>query len=52
MAMSLAVAALAAEGETAIRDVACVDTSFPGFAGMLRTMAPGCNIRESDEGME
>ena len=31
VAMSLAVAALAAEGTTAIRDAACVDISYPGF---------------------
>jgi len=31
LAMSLAVAALAAEGETVIEDVACVATSFPTF---------------------
>jgi len=46
MAMSLAVAALFAEGETVIRDVACVDTSFPGFARLLAAAAPACAIRE------
>jgi 3-phosphoshikimate 1-carboxyvinyltransferase len=46
MAMSLAVAALFAEGETVIRDVACVDTSFPGFAQLLAAAAPGCALRE------
>jgi 3-phosphoshikimate 1-carboxyvinyltransferase len=46
MAMSLAVAALFAEGETVIRDVACVDTSFPGFARLLADAAPACAIRE------
>jgi 3-phosphoshikimate 1-carboxyvinyltransferase len=51
MAMSLAVAALAAEGETAIRDVACVDTSFPGFAAALSAIAPGCDLKERDEVM-
>jgi 3-phosphoshikimate 1-carboxyvinyltransferase len=46
MAMSLAVAALFAEGETVIRDVACVNTSFPGFARLLADAAPACAIRE------
>jgi 3-phosphoshikimate 1-carboxyvinyltransferase len=35
VAMSLAVAALAAEGETVIEDSAMVATSYPGFAGAL-----------------
>lgn len=46
MAMSLAVAALFADGETVIRDVACADTSFPGFARVLADAAPACAIRE------
>jgi len=46
MAMSLAVAGLFAEGETRIQDVACVDTSFPGFARLLAAVAPGCGIHE------
>jgi 3-phosphoshikimate 1-carboxyvinyltransferase len=46
MAMSLAVAALFAEGETVIRDVACASTSFPGFAQLLADVAPACAIRE------
>jgi len=46
MAMSLAVAALFAEGETTILDVGCVDTSFPGFAAVLREAAPDCALRE------
>jgi len=46
MAMSLAMAALFAEGETVIRDVACVNTSFPGFAHLLADAAPACAIRE------
>ncbi len=46
MAMSLAVAALFAEGQTVIRDVACANTSFPGFAGVLADAAPACVIRE------
>lgn len=35
-AMSLAIAGLLARGATRVRDVACVDTSFPGFAATLR----------------
>ncbi|OGB92991.1 MAG: 3-phosphoshikimate 1-carboxyvinyltransferase [candidate division NC10 bacterium RIFCSPLOWO2_12_FULL_66_18] len=46
MAMSLAVAGLFSEGETRIQDVACVETSFPGFARLLLEVAPGCDIRE------
>jgi 5-enolpyruvylshikimate-3-phosphate synthase len=46
MAMSLAIAALFAEGETTIRDVACVETSFPGFARQLSVLAPDCGLRE------
>jgi 3-phosphoshikimate 1-carboxyvinyltransferase len=46
MAMSLAMAALFADGETVIQDVACVNTSFPGFARVLAEAAPACAIRE------
>ncbi len=46
MAMSLAIAALFAEGESRIQDVACVETSCPGFATLLAAVAPGCGIRE------
>lgn len=46
MAMSLAVAGLFAEGETTIQDVACVETSFPGFAPRLQELAPGCGLVE------
>jgi 3-phosphoshikimate 1-carboxyvinyltransferase len=38
LAMSLAVAALAAEGPTTIKDVACVDTSFPTFWALLDSL--------------
>lgn len=37
-AMSAAVAALVAIGETVIDDVACIDTSFPGFADLLTSL--------------
>jgi 3-phosphoshikimate 1-carboxyvinyltransferase len=46
MAMSLAIAGLFADGETRIQDVACVETSFPRFAGVLAEVAPDCGIRE------
>ncbi len=39
IAMSLAVAALAARGETVVRDTEWVETSFPGFERMLRQVA-------------
>jgi 3-phosphoshikimate 1-carboxyvinyltransferase len=35
IAMALAVAALAADGETLIEDAACVDVSFPEFFDLL-----------------
>ena len=36
IAMTLAVAGLIAEGETLIKDVDCVNTSFPGFMEKLK----------------
>lgn len=41
IAMSLAVAGLAASGRTVVRDTDWIDTSFPGFAGMLHRTAQG-----------
>jgi 3-phosphoshikimate 1-carboxyvinyltransferase len=38
VAMALAVAGLVAEGETIIKDAACVEDSFPGFVGILRDL--------------
>jgi 3-phosphoshikimate 1-carboxyvinyltransferase len=38
LAMSLAVAALAASGETTITDTTCVDDSFPGFEQRLAVL--------------
>ncbi|MBU0501924.1 MAG: 3-phosphoshikimate 1-carboxyvinyltransferase [Candidatus Margulisbacteria bacterium] len=35
IAMSLAIAGLIAESETVIDDTACIETSFPGFEGLL-----------------
>ena len=39
VAMALAVAALTARGQTTIRDVACVGTSFPGFFELLERVS-------------
>jgi 3-phosphoshikimate 1-carboxyvinyltransferase len=39
MAMALAVAALVADGQTLIDDVACVATSFPAFADTVNALA-------------
>ncbi len=39
IAMSLAVAGLAARGETVVRDSAWIETSFPGFGQLLRRAA-------------
>jgi 3-phosphoshikimate 1-carboxyvinyltransferase len=46
MAMSLAIAGLFADGETTIEDVACVETSCPGFAQLLLSVSTGCGIEE------
>jgi 3-phosphoshikimate 1-carboxyvinyltransferase len=39
MAMALTVAGLIAEGETLVEDVACVATSYPGFAETVNALA-------------
>ena len=41
MAMALTVAGLVADGETVVEDVACVATSFPGFADTVNALAGG-----------
>lgn len=41
VAMAAAVMALAADGETVVDDVDCVETSFPGFAATLRALGAG-----------
>jgi 3-phosphoshikimate 1-carboxyvinyltransferase len=38
IAMSSAILALGADGESIVDDVECVDTSFPGFAALLRSL--------------
>lgn len=40
IAMSAAVAGLAADSETRVLNTECVATSFPGFGEMLRSLAP------------
>ncbi|MGF1468207.1 MAG: 3-phosphoshikimate 1-carboxyvinyltransferase [Sandaracinaceae bacterium] len=47
IAMMATVLALAADGESVVRDVACVDTSFPGFVDRLRGV--GAAIEEEDD---
>jgi len=47
LAMALAVAGLAACGETTVHDTACVKDSFPGFDAALARL--GAEIREADE---
>jgi 3-phosphoshikimate 1-carboxyvinyltransferase len=39
IAMSMAVAGLGADGTTTVRDTAWIDTSFPGFEGLLKQTA-------------
>jgi 3-phosphoshikimate 1-carboxyvinyltransferase len=39
IAMSVAVAGLAAKGDTVVRDTDWIDTSFPGFERLLRQAA-------------
>lgn len=46
IAMMGAVLGLAAEGETIVHDVGCVDTSFPAFAELLASL--GADIRVED----
>jgi 3-phosphoshikimate 1-carboxyvinyltransferase len=46
IAMAAAVLALAASGPSRVRDVACIATSFPRFAGTLRAL--GADVRVVD----
>lgn len=46
IAMTATVLGLIADGETIVEDVACVDTSFPGFAALLRSL--GADIVEDE----
>ena len=46
VAMSMAVAATIAEGPVQVDDVAAVDTSFPGFAALMRSIGASIEIGE------
>jgi 3-phosphoshikimate 1-carboxyvinyltransferase len=50
VAMSLAVAATVASGEVEIRDVASVDTSFPGFETCLASIGANIELLGEDAG--
>jgi 3-phosphoshikimate 1-carboxyvinyltransferase len=41
IAMSLAIAALVAEGTVDITDTSCTETSFPNFWGLLQQIVEG-----------
>jgi 3-phosphoshikimate 1-carboxyvinyltransferase len=47
IAMSAALLALVADGESRIRDVECVGTSFPKFAGTLRALGADVRVVEA-----
>jgi len=47
IAMAAAVLALGATGPSRIRDVACIATSFPRFAGTLRALGADVRIEET-----
>ncbi|MGC8835298.1 MAG: 3-phosphoshikimate 1-carboxyvinyltransferase, partial [Armatimonadota bacterium] len=44
IAMSAAVAGLAADSETRVLNTECIATSFPGFGEMLRDLTGGCAV--------
>ncbi len=46
VAMSLAIAAMAAQGETTLRDVHCVDKSFPRFAETMQSLGGSITAHE------
>lgn len=46
IAMAAAILGLAADGETIVDDVGCVDTSFPGFAALLTKL--GADVVEEE----
>ena len=46
VAMSLAVAGSVADDEVTVEDVDAVDTSFPGFAGLMATLGLGIAVEE------
>lgn len=52
IAMAAAALALGAEGESVVQDVDCVDTSFPGFVELLRSLGADIEVEEAQEGQE
>ncbi|NPV28614.1 MAG: 3-phosphoshikimate 1-carboxyvinyltransferase [Firmicutes bacterium] len=44
IAMALAVAGLIGTGPTTVRDVQCIDVSFPGFAALLASLGARLNL--------
>jgi 3-phosphoshikimate 1-carboxyvinyltransferase len=48
IAMTSVVLGLVSEGETIVDDVACVETSFPGFVARLRAL--GADVIEEEVG--
>ena len=46
IAMAFAIAGLSASGETIIRNTACVNTSYPGFAHQLAAIMRGAGAPE------
>lgn len=48
IAMMAAVLGMACEGETVVHDVACVDTSFPGFASLMSSLGADITVEESE----
>lgn len=46
IAMMAAVLGMAAEGETVVHDVGCVDTSFPGFADLMAELGADITAEE------
>lgn len=47
IAMMGAVLALAADGESVVHDVGCVDTSFPGFAELLASLGADVTVEDA-----
>ena len=48
MAMALAVAAFGAEGDTTIRNTACIGKTYPNFAQEMQRL--GANLEETHHG--
>ena len=48
IAMMGAVLGMAAEGETVVHDVDCVDTSFPGFVDLFASLGADIVIEEAE----